>query len=92
MRQGQLSSDQIANLSGKLPSASKAVVWAGDKKFLPLLEVSMSTFVKTLELDAFEEDVALCLMHDGLTPESLQVLEQNLQLPSKLKFCGLEMP
>ncbi|EIC91874.1 hypothetical protein IMCC13023_03530 [Candidatus Aquiluna sp. IMCC13023] len=92
MSQGQLSSDQIANLSGKLPRASKAVVWAGDKKFLPLIEVSMSTFVKTLELDAFAENVTLCLIHDGVSRESLETLEQGLQLPGNLKFSGLEIP
>jgi lipopolysaccharide biosynthesis glycosyltransferase len=90
--QGQLSSHQIANLSEKLPRASKAVVWVGDKKFLPLIEVSMSTFVKTLEMDAFAENVTLCLIHDGVSRESLETLEQGLQLPDNLKFSGLEIP
>lgn len=92
MSQGQFSSDQIANLSEKLPSASKAVVWVGDEKFLPLIEVSMSTFAKTLRLDTFAENVTLCLIHDGVSRESLEILGQSLQLPSNLKFCDLEIP
>ena len=92
MKQGRLLDAQIEDLSTKLPLARRAVVWAGDQNFLPLIEASITTFTKSLNLGLFQDNLAVCLFHDGIGTESLNLLEKSLNLPDQLQFCDLELP